>query len=68
MFFKCEIKKNKTDLLLVTLPKNSSIAGVFTKSSTASAAVNYCKKNLNSKRKNVRVIIANSGNSNTFTK
>ena len=65
--FKCGIKKNKTDLLLITLPENSSIAGVFTKSSTASAAVNYCKKNLNSKRKNVRAIIANSGNSNTFT-
>ena len=36
--------KNKEDLLLITLPKDSSISGVFTKSMSASSAVNFCKK------------------------
>ena len=65
--FKSGIKKKNTDLLLVTLPKNSLISGVFTKSKTASASVNYCIKNLENKKKSVRVILVNSGNSNTFT-
>ena len=65
--FKSGIKKNKTDLLLISLPKNSSVAGVFTKSSTSSAAVNFCKKNIKNKRKNIRTILVNSGNANTFT-
>ncbi len=65
--FKSGIKKSKTDLLLISLPKNSSIAGVFTRSSTSSAAVKFCKKNLNANNPKVRVILVNSGNSNTFT-
>ena len=65
--FKSGIKKKNTDLLLVTLPKNSSISGVFTKSVTASASVNYCIKNLENKKKSVRVILVNSGNANAFT-
>ena len=32
--FKSGIKRNNTDLLLVTFPKFSSIGGVFTKSET----------------------------------
>ena len=32
--FKSGIKKNNTDLLIVTFPKFSSISGVFTKSKT----------------------------------
>ena len=64
--FKSGIKKNKTDLLLISLPKNSSVAGVFTKSSASSAAVNFCKKNIKNKRKNIRTILVNSGNANTF--
>ena len=65
--FKSGIKNNKTDLLLITLPKNSSISGVFTKSFSSSAAVNFCKDNLKSKCKEVRAILVNSGNSNAFT-
>ncbi len=41
--FKSGIKKNVTDLLLITCPKCSSISGVFTKSKTPSAAVIDCK-------------------------
>ena len=65
--FRSGIKKNKEDLLLITLPKDSSISGVFTKSMSASSAVNFCKKNLKFKPKRVRAILVNSGNSNTFT-
>ena len=65
--FKAGIKKNKLDLLLITLPENSSISGVFTKSFSSSAAVNFCKENLKSRYKNVRAILVNSGNSNAFT-
>ena len=65
--FKSGIKKNKEDLLLITLPKDSSISGVFTKSISASSAVNLCKENLKFKPKRVRAILVNSGNSNTFT-
>ena len=65
--FKSGIKNNKSDLLLITLPKNSSISGVFTKSFSSSAAVNFCQNNLKSKFKDVRAILVNSGNSNAFT-
>jgi len=65
--FKSGIKNNKSDLLLITLPKNSSISGVFTKSLSSSAAVNFCKENLKSKFKKARAILVNSGNSNAFT-
>ena len=49
--FKSGIKRNNTDLLLITLPKSSSISGVFTKSKTPSAAVIDCKNKVNLKKK-----------------
>ena len=65
--FKSGIKKNCTDLLLVTLPKSSSISGVFTKSKTPSASVIDCKKKINLKTNSVRCLVVNSGNANAFT-
>ncbi len=60
--------KKEDDLVLIELGKNSSIAGVFTKSLTASASVNKCRQNLiNSKEPSVRAILVNSGNANAFT-
>lgn len=47
--YKSGIKKNNTDLLLITFPKFSSISGVFTKSKTPSAAVIDCKNKVNLK-------------------
>ncbi len=59
---------NESDLLLIEFKKKSSIAGVFTKSLTSSAAVNKCRKNLRSKKEPiVRAILVNSGNANAFT-
>ena len=65
--FKSGIKKNNTDLLLVTLPKFSSISGVFTKSKTPSAAVIDCKNKVNLKNRSIRCLVVNSGNANAFT-
>ncbi len=60
--------QDKDDLLLIKLDKNSSIAGVFTKSLTASAPVLRSKNNLKlSKNPKVRAIVVNSGNANAFT-
>ena len=65
--FKSGIKKNNTDLLLVTFPKLSSISGVFTKSKTPSAAVIDCIKKINFKNRSIRCLVVNSGNANAFT-
>ena len=65
--FKSGIKKNDTDLLLVTFPKFSSISGVFTKSKTPSAAVIDCKNKVNLKNRSIRCLVVNSGNANAFT-
>ncbi len=59
---------NEEDLLLIEFEKNSTIAGVFTKSLTSSASVNQCKQNITaSKKPTVRAILVNSGNANAFT-
>ena len=65
--FKSGIKKNNTDLLLITFPKFSSISGVFTKSKTPSAAVIDCKNKVNLKDSCIRCLVVNSGNANAFT-
>ena len=60
--------KNKDDLLLIELDKKSSIAGVFTKSLTASAPVLRSKYNIKlSQNPSVKAIVVNSGNANAFT-
>ena len=65
--FKSGIKKNNTDLLLITCPRFSSIAGVFTNSKTPSAAVIDCKNKVNLKNSSFRCLVVNSGNANAFT-
>jgi glutamate N-acetyltransferase/amino-acid N-acetyltransferase len=62
----CGLKyKNRDDLLLVELPENTAVAGVFTKSSMAAAPVKLCQENLQSGR--ARALIVNAGNANAFT-
>ena len=53
------------DLLLIKLEAETAIAGIFTRSLTAAAPVQWCKKALRSGQ--VRAIVANSGNANAFT-
>jgi glutamate N-acetyltransferase/amino-acid N-acetyltransferase len=57
--------RGRTDVLMVTLAPGTQVAGVFTKSKTASAPVEWCKSQL--PRKTARALIVNSGNANAFT-
>jgi len=62
----CGIRyKDRTDLLLVELAEGTNVAGVFTKSLTASAPVLACREALKSGK--ARAVVVNSGNSNAFT-
>ncbi len=57
--------KNRDDVLLATFDEGTTVAGVFTRSLTASAPVLACREALKSGTS--RVLIVNSGNSNAFT-
>lgn len=57
--------QNRDDVMLACLPRGTVIAGVLTQSLTASAPVDWCRKNLRHGR--ARAIIVNSGNANAFT-
>jgi glutamate N-acetyltransferase/amino-acid N-acetyltransferase len=57
--------KDRTDVLLVTLAPGTQAAGVFTKSKTSSAPVDWCRANL--KSGTARALVVNSGNANAFT-
>ncbi len=62
----CGIRdRGSPDLLLATLARGTVVAGVFTRSLTASAPVEWCRAALPGGR--ARAIIANSGNANAFT-
>ena len=62
----CGIRyKNRTDLLLVELAEGTQVAGVFTRSLTASAPVLACREAL--KGGIARAVVVNSGNANAFT-
>jgi len=57
--------KDRTDVLLAVFAEGTAVAGVFTKSKTASAPVEWCKSILKSGR--ARALVVNSGNANAFT-
>ncbi|MBN8919273.1 MAG: bifunctional glutamate N-acetyltransferase/amino-acid acetyltransferase ArgJ [Rhizobiales bacterium] len=57
--------RNRTDVLLATLPKGTAVAGVFTRSKCPSAPVEWCRANL--KGGAARALVVNSGNANAFT-
>ena len=57
--------KDRTDVLLAVLSPGTQVGGVFTKSKTASAPVDWCKTNL--KSGGARALVVNSGNANAFT-
>ncbi|WP_395877455.1 bifunctional glutamate N-acetyltransferase/amino-acid acetyltransferase ArgJ [Ehrlichia muris] len=62
--FACGIRRtlDKLDLLIVKMPVNTTVGGVFTTSYTASSNVEHCKKILPYGK--ARVLIVNSGNAN----
>ncbi|KZD12002.1 N-acetylglutamate synthase [Oceanibaculum pacificum] len=57
--------KGRTDLFLAELPPGATVAGALTKSLTASAPVEWCRRNLAEGR--ARAVLVNSGNANAFT-
>src|ERR1700722_14610022 len=57
--------KERTDVLLALLAPGTQVAGVFTKSRTASAPVLWCQQHL--KAGSARCLVVNSGNANAFT-
>jgi glutamate N-acetyltransferase/amino-acid N-acetyltransferase len=57
--------QGRSDLMIVEMSANTTVAGVFTRSLTASAPVDWCRKALTGGKANV--LIVNSGNANAFT-
>ncbi|MBS0471903.1 MAG: bifunctional glutamate N-acetyltransferase/amino-acid acetyltransferase ArgJ [Proteobacteria bacterium] len=57
--------KDRTDVLLALFSPGTQVAGVFTKSKTASAPVDWCRASLAGK--SARALVVNSGNANAFT-
>ncbi len=55
----------RTDVLLVELVPGTTIAGTLTRSLTASAPVDWCRKTLPGG--DARALVVNSGNANVFT-
>jgi glutamate N-acetyltransferase/amino-acid N-acetyltransferase len=55
----------RTDVLLAVMASGTQVAGVLTKSKTASAPVIWCRDKL--KGGMARVLVVNSGNANAFT-
>lgn len=61
-------KANRVDVMLAEIAPGSSIAGVFTRSATRSAAVLDCQAKLAGLSEDAGfAIVVNSGNANTFT-
>lgn len=62
----CGIRyKGRDDLMLAVLEPGATVAGVLTRSLTASAPVHRCRANLAGG--SARVLVVNAGNSNAFT-
>ena len=59
--------EGRKDVMLATLCPGTSVAGVFTKSSTRSAPVRDCQDKLGGDPAAGAAIVVNSGNSNAFT-
>jgi glutamate N-acetyltransferase / amino-acid N-acetyltransferase len=57
--------RGRKDVLLAVLAPGTQVAGVFTRSKTASAPVEWCRDNLGGGT--ARMLVANSGNANAFT-
>ena len=62
----CGIRyKGRSDLMVAALAPRTTVAGVFTRSLTASAPVEWCRRALAGGR--ARALVVNSGNANAFT-
>jgi glutamate N-acetyltransferase/amino-acid N-acetyltransferase len=57
--------KDRTDVLMAVMAPGTQVGGVFTKSKTSSAPVEWCRAGL--KGGEARALVVNSGNANAFT-
>ncbi len=57
--------KDRTDVLLVEMAAGTQVAGVYTKSLTRSAPVDWCRKAMAGGK--ARALVVNAGNANAFT-
>ncbi len=57
--------QGRKDVLLAVFPEGTQVAGVLTRSKTASAPVDWCRKQLAHGK--ARALVVNSGNANAFT-
>ncbi len=57
--------RDRTDVLLAVFAAGTQVAGVFTKSKTSAAPVDWCRKLL--RAGTARALVVNSGNANAFT-
>ena len=57
--------RDRTDVCIMVLEPGASVAGVLTRSLTASAPVLWCREAL--KNGSARAVVVNSGNANAFT-
>ncbi len=57
--------KDRADILLVAFDRPAAVAGVLTRSATASAAIGWCRKALAGGR--ASALLVNAGNANAFT-
>jgi len=56
--------RDRTDVLMAVLAPGTQVAGVFTKSKTSAAPVEWCRKYVGGE---ARALVVNSGNANAFT-
>ncbi|MBE1236083.1 bifunctional glutamate N-acetyltransferase/amino-acid acetyltransferase ArgJ [Phaeovibrio sulfidiphilus] len=59
--------RGRPDLLLMRFCEGTTAAGVFTRSKTRSAAVDWCRQALAAGAGRARGLVVNSGNANAFT-
>ena len=57
----------RDDMLLMRVGEGAAMAGVFTRSDTAAAAVIWCREALAAQPDNLRAVLVNAGNANAFT-
>ena len=60
-------RSGRPDLMLAALPENTTVAGVFTRSSCPGAPVEWCRQALAADGGRARAIVVNAGNGNVFT-
>jgi glutamate N-acetyltransferase/amino-acid N-acetyltransferase len=57
--------KERTDVVMMEVPPNSTVAGVFTSNKCPGAPIDWCRASL--KAGKARMVIVNAGNANVFT-